>query len=231
TYGAYDNDNKFTGLNFAKVKPSMPGDSFIKRARVANTGVNPFYTAVYGKLVFKDKDKKELDWEKITGLIDETYTRVVQYNNNGQVTGPFSDNLVAKINALNSSDPAYDADFQALKNYAFLELVLADGTNEGWYGTPIIAKADSDGHTEFFGTWYYAKEDSGDLKLTEVGKDSATDPIFDTVRMPIELGDKAQNVSIELKLFALAVQSDNIESTDITGGPDTWADFFGNAGK
>jgi predicted ribosomally synthesized peptide with SipW-like signal peptide len=211
-YGRYKNNGTFTGIKF---DGSMPGDTYTKKPRVKNDGDNDFYTAVYGKVTFT-KGKKALGWGEITDLINDTLIR-----------------SEIEIDQANMSDE----DYQAFKNYAFLNLVLTSnsGINDEWYAAPITAK-----HAEFYGTWYYIDKDNLNtqtIKLKALEPGNTTPDIFQNITIPEELSDLAQGVTISLDMFAFAVQSDNIDESDITisstdpVSTSNWEEFFGNAGK
>jgi type II secretory pathway pseudopilin PulG len=223
-YGDYNN-GKFTGI---KVDNAMPGDTYTKRPRVKNSGPNPFYTAVYGTVTF-EKEGKKLGWGDITDLINETL------ENAGEV--PEQDGMT-------------DDEYQAAKNYAFLDLVLTDESevNDAWYGAPVTAESvkvnvgedESYDSTEFYGAWYYTETTEDDkTKLKALGENAATEDIFKTVFIPEKLSNLAQGVSISLEMQALAVQSDNVDVNDYgisvastasgTAKTTAWENFFKGA--
>jgi predicted ribosomally synthesized peptide with SipW-like signal peptide len=209
--GWYDN-GVFKGLQF---KNAIPGNSYTKNVRVTNTGDNPFYAAVYGRITFKNTEGNKLDWEVITQLIDETLENAEIGFSSTDVTVDYNEDGVL-------GDPE---DFQTEKNYLFLGLILNDNksVSDEWFGAPIMAK---DG--EFFGSWYYVGNDPNTLEIVPA-KTGATPSVFDgDIYIPEALGNFAQGITISLDMYAAAVQSDNIESSEITGGPYQWMTVFGN---
>jgi hypothetical protein len=214
-HGDYNTNGKFKGI---KVDNAMPGDDYTKRPRVKNDGDNPFYTAVYGTVTF-EKEGKKLGWGEITALINDTLIRADKDVTQGDMT---------------------DDEYQAAKNYAFLDLVLKKDGSElsaAWYGAPVtaenvIAEEDKSVSTKFYGAWYYTENN----KLKELEPGAATEDIFKTVFIPEKLSNLAQGVSISLEMYALAVQSGNVDEDTITAGSGSdktanWEDFFKGAVK
>jgi hypothetical protein len=206
-----DPNGEFPGNTFTD---SYPGQKLTKEPLVVNTGTVPVFVKVDGKIVFTGKDGTELGWSAVTDIINETLAYELSAED---------------LSALNVEDD--EEATQANKNYAFLVLVLGDDINDdAWRGVPItaadVANAQgSEEHTEFYGTWYYAKQEEGASAktLTSLTANSSTTTIFDAITVPLGLGDKAQEVTVNLELTAYAVQS-YADFED--NGVESWEELF-----
>ncbi|MDR2156530.1 MAG: SipW-dependent-type signal peptide-containing protein [Clostridiales Family XIII bacterium] len=246
TLGDYAQDGTFRGI---KVENAMPGYSFHKQVKVKNgydrntpeseKEAKSFYTAVYGKFTFK-QGETPLTWERITAIINQTYETAAEKRKDSSAgkDETFLE-LKSKIEALEAEDSIVNKDeIQELKNYAFLDLMLANSNNLGtrsgrinrnWVEGPIVAK-----DSAFYTVWYYIGSHVGKNRLAAISPGTpATDPpIFNTVTIPDELGDMAQGITIGLDIKAYAVQSANVEIEDISDDNkataiDEWEKFFG----
>jgi predicted ribosomally synthesized peptide with SipW-like signal peptide len=221
-----DGDYDAATGRFKGIKPPekiMPGSKFYKYPRVANTGKNPFYTAINGVVKFK-KGEDQLDSTSASAIINETLV------NTGK---PWSELL--GLSDTDISSLPLDK-LQAKKNNVFFELVFESATRDFyWYCDDVTTSGGA-----LYSTWYYIEGGStfGDgiptLKVVPISPSSenpsTSESLFDMpITIPLELGNEAKDVMISIELTAVAVQSDNIKLPEVTGYSNI-KDFFDNAG-